>query len=58
MWILLFVYMYEAKPYVEEHSKHSTMVKCFQAREALGKELTNRYGYFDPGQQAICVEAI
>ena len=23
----------------------------------LGKELTNRPGYFDPGQQAICVEA-
>lgn len=56
MWILLFVYMYDTRPYVEEHSKHNTMVKCFQAREALGKELSGLPGYFPDGQQALCVK--
>ena len=56
MWILLFVYMYDARPYVEIHSKHNTMVKCFQAREALGKELSGLPGYFPDGQQALCVK--
>ena len=58
MWVLLFVYLYDTVPYVEKHSQHNTLVQCFQAREALGKELTNRPGYFDPGQQAICVKSV
>jgi hypothetical protein len=56
MWVLLFVYLYDTVPYVEKHSQHITMVQCFQAREALGAELTGAPGYFPPGQQAVCVK--
>tara|TARA_A100001015_G_C14629940_1_gene571277 strand:- start:149 stop:322 length:174 start_codon:yes stop_codon:yes gene_type:complete len=56
MWVLLFVYMYDTYPYVETHSQHATMMKCFQAREALGAELSGKPGYFLDGQQAICIK--
>ena len=56
MCVLLFVYLYDTMPYVEEHSQHATMVKCFQAREALGAELSGKPGYFPAGQQALCVK--
>lgn len=56
MWVLLFVYMYDTYPYVEKHSQHPTMMKCFQAREALGLELSGKPGYFLDGQQAICIK--
>lgn len=56
MWVLLFVYLYDTVPYVEKHSQHNTMVQCFQAREALGKELSGSSGYFPSGQQAVCIK--
>ena len=58
MWVLLFVYLYDTMPYVETHSQHTSMIKCFQAREALGAELSDRPGYFPDGQQAICVKKV
>jgi hypothetical protein len=56
MWVLLFVYMYDTYPYVEKHSTHTDMIKCFYAREALGTELSGISGHFPDGQQAICVK--
>lgn len=55
MWVLVFVYLYDTMPYVEKHSEHATMTKCFQAREALGKELSGHPGYFPINSQAICI---
>lgn len=58
MWVLLFVYLYDEIPYVEKHSQHASMIDCFQAREALGAELSGKPGYFPDGQQALCVKKI
>lgn len=56
MWVLLFVYMYDTIPYVEKYGQYQFMNECFQAREALGKELSGRSGYFPAGQQALCIK--
>ena len=58
MWILVFIYFYDAIPYVEKVSIHGNMVECFQAREALAAEVGKGDGYFKAGQQAICINMI
>jgi hypothetical protein len=55
MWALVFIYFYDAIPYVETVTVHDNMIECFQAREALSEEVGNSFGYFRPGQQAICI---
>ena len=55
MWTLVFVYFYDATPYVEHVSTHTNMVECFQAREALANEVGKGGGYFKPEQQALCI---
>jgi hypothetical protein len=55
MWILVFIYFYDAIPYVEKVSIHGNMVECFQAREALAAEVGKGGGYFKASQQAICI---
>jgi len=55
MWILVFIYFYDAIPYVEKVSIHGNMVECFQAREALAAEVGKGDGYFKASQQAICI---
>jgi len=58
MWMLVFIYFYDAVPYVEKVSGHDSMVECFHAREALASEVGKGAGYFKPGQQAICINMI
>ena len=55
MWVLVFIYFYDMTPYVEPVTSHTSMIECFQAREALSKEVGLGSGYFKPGQQAICI---
>tara|TARA_B100001094_G_C17664477_1_gene545753 strand:+ start:284 stop:472 length:189 start_codon:yes stop_codon:yes gene_type:complete len=55
MWVLVFVYFYDASPYVEKVSQHRDMNECFYAREALSEEVGRGSGYFKAGQQAICI---
>lgn len=58
MWMLVFIYFYDAVPYVEKVSGHDSMVECFYAREALADELGKGAGYFKAGQQALCINMI
>ncbi len=55
MWSLVFVYFYDAVPYVELVGNFDTMYECFYAREDLSKEVGNGNGYFKGGQQALCI---
>ena len=55
MWILVFIYFYDAIPYVEKVSIHGNMVECFQAREALAAKVGKGAGYFKAGHQALCI---
>jgi hypothetical protein len=55
MWALIFIFYYDAAPYVEEVSKHADMVECFYAREKLSEDIGRGNGYFNGGQQALCV---
>ena len=55
MWVLVFIYFYDATPYVEAVTAHETMTECFQAREALSEEVGKGNGYFKAGQQALCI---
>ena len=55
MWTLVFVYFYDATPYVEHVSTHTKMVECFQARDALSEDHGKGFGYFKAGHQAICI---
>jgi hypothetical protein len=55
MWALVFIYFYDATPYVEPVTLHNSMTECFQAREALSAEVGKGNGYFKAGQQAICI---
>ena len=55
MWALIFVYFYDATPYVEKVSQHKDMTTCFYAREKLSEEVGNSLGYFKLGQQAMCI---
>jgi hypothetical protein len=32
------------------------MIECFQARERLSEEVGKGNGYFNAGQQAICIK--
>ena len=56
MWVLVFIYFYDAIPYAELVTKHETMTECFQAREALSDEVGRGGGYFKDGQQALCIK--
>ena len=55
MWALVFIYFYDAVPYVEPVTLHTSMIECFHAREALAVEVGKGDGYFKAGQQAICI---
>ena len=55
MWVLVFIYFYDAVPYVEKVSVHNSMVECFHSRESLAQEVGKGNGYFKPEQQAICI---
>ena len=55
MWTLVFIFFFDAQPYVELVSVHTSMTECFQARESLSKEVGNGIGYFKAEQQAICI---
>ena len=55
MWVLVFIYLYDAIPYAETVTIHDTMTECFSAREALSEEVGRGAGYFNPGQQALCI---
>jgi hypothetical protein len=55
MWALVFIYFYDASPYVELVTYHTDMTECFFAREALSEEVGNGAGYFKPEQQALCI---
>ena len=55
MWVLVFIYFYDAIPYVEPITAHDTMTECFQAREALSEEVGRGNGYLKAGQQALCI---
>jgi hypothetical protein len=55
MWALVFIYFYETTPYAEPVTAHDTMIECFQARERLSEEVGKGNGYFNAGQQAICI---
>jgi hypothetical protein len=56
MWTLIFVYFYEEIPYVELVSKHSSMYECFNARDNLSIKVGKGNGYFNTGQQSLCIE--
>ena len=56
MWVLVFIYLYDTVPYVEKVSGHESMVECFYAREALSEDVGKGGGYFNPGQQALCLD--
>jgi len=58
MWMLVFIYFYDAVPYVEKVSGHDSMAECFYAREALADELGKGGGHFKAGQQALCINMI
>ena len=55
MWVLVFIYFYDAEPYAVKLDTHTSMVECFQAREALAVDVGKGNGYFKPEQQAICI---
>jgi hypothetical protein len=55
MWVLVFIYFYDMTPYVEPVTSHTSMIECFQAREALAQEVGRGNGYFKAGQQALCI---
>jgi hypothetical protein len=55
MWVLVFIYFYDTVPYVETVSVHDNMTECFYARDGLSEEVGKGGGYFDPGQQALCI---
>lgn len=55
MWALVFIYFYDATPYIEPVTLHSTMTECFFAREKLANEVGKGGGYFKAGQQGICI---
>jgi hypothetical protein len=55
MWVLVFIYFYDTVPYVEKVSVHNNMIECFYAREGLSEEVGLGGGYFDSGQQALCI---
>ena len=56
MWVLVFVYFYSSVPFVEKVSIHTTMSKCFQARESLSEYHGKGSGYFNSGTQALCIQ--
>ena len=55
MWALVFIYFYDASPYVELVTYQNDMTECFFAREALAEEVGKGNGYFKAGQQALCI---
>ena len=55
MWVLVFIYFYEATPYVEKVTVADTMENCFKARDAISADVGKGNGYFKAGQQAVCI---
>jgi hypothetical protein len=55
MWTLVFIYFYDAQPYVELVDTYTSMTDCFFAREELADEVGKGFGYFKAGQQALCI---
>ena len=55
MWVLVFIYFYEATPYVEKVTVADTMENCFKARDAISADVGKGNGYFKTGQQAVCI---
>lgn len=55
MWVLVFIYFYDNIPFVEEVSKHESMTECFHARELLSEDVGKGGGYFNSGEQALCI---
>ena len=56
MWVLVFIYFYDAMPFVEEVSKHDNMTECFHARDMISEKVGKGNGYFKAGQQAVCIQ--
>jgi hypothetical protein len=56
VWVLVFIYFYETVPYVEKVTVADTMVNCFKARDALSAQIGKGNGYFEPQQQAVCIQ--
>jgi hypothetical protein len=55
MWVLVFIYFYDAKPYVEPYDMYRTMAECFEGRDILASDVGKGDGYFKVGQQAVCI---
>lgn len=58
MWVLVFIYFYDAQPYVELVSGHKHMTDCFMAREELANELGKGNGFFKAEQQGVCINML
>jgi len=39
MWVLVFIYFYDAKPYVETYDMYRTMAECFEGRDILASDV-------------------
>lgn len=55
MWTLVFIYLYAGDPYAVKYGSYNSMYDCFYTREDLSKEVGKGSGYFNPGQQAVCI---
>ena len=58
MWTLVFIYFYDAQPYVESVDTYTSMTDCFFAREELAADVGIENGHFKAGQQAICINMV
>jgi hypothetical protein len=56
MWVLVFILLHDAEPHAVKVSEHDTLSECFSAREVLSADLGKGSGYFNSGQQAICIK--
>jgi hypothetical protein len=55
MWVLVFIYFYEARQYVETYDTYNSMSECFEGRDTLASDVGKGDGYFKKGQQAVCI---
>jgi hypothetical protein len=55
VWVLVFIYFYEARPYVETYDTYNSMSECFEGRDTLASDVGKGDGYFKKGQQAVCI---
>ena len=56
MWVLVFILLHDAEPHAVKVSEHDTLSECFFARDVLSADLGKGSGYFNSGQQAICIK--